>query len=108
MISFPSAPNASLNMHKANDELLDMAEVAVGAVRELATSGRYSIDQNDEMLDHRSGTSTEFAMYKVGLKYSYTMELRDTGTQGFLLAPSYIDSTGREIFEMIQAMADYL
>lgn len=108
MISFPTAPNATLNMHKLNDDLLDMAEVAASAVRELATSGRYSIDQTNEMLDYGSGTSTEYAMYKVGVKYSYTFELRDTGTQGFLLAPSYIDSTGRETFEMIQAMADYL
>lgn len=85
-----------------------MAEVAVNALRDFASSGRYSIDNTNEMLSISSGTSTDYAMHKVGIKYSYTMELRDTGTQGFLLSPSYIDSTGSETYEMIKAMIDFL
>lgn len=55
-----------------------------------------------------SGTSTDYAMHQAGIRYSYTIELRDTGTQGFLLSPSYIDTTGLETYEMIKAMVDYI
>lgn len=85
-----------------------MAEVAVNSLRDLASSGRYSIDHSHEMSDVHSGTSTDYAMHEAGIKYSFTIELRDTGTQGFLLSPSYIDTTGMEVFEMVKAMADYV
>lgn len=60
------------------------------------------------MLDLRSGTSTDYAMHEAAIKYSFTIELRDTGTQGFLLSPSYIDTTGLEVFEMVKSMAEYI
>lgn len=85
-----------------------MAEVAVNALRDFASTGRYSIDSTNEMLSESFGTSTDYAMHKAGIKYSYTIELRDTGTQGFLLSPSYIDTTGLETFEMVKAMVDFL
>lgn len=47
-------------------------------------------------------------MHDVGIKYSYTIELRDTGTHGFLLPPAYIESTARDCFEIIKSMVDYL
>lgn len=85
-----------------------MAEVAVNALRDFASTGRYSIDSTNEMLSQSSGTSTDYALHKAGIKYSYTIELRDTGTQGFLLSPSYIDTTGLEAYEMVKAMVDFL
>lgn len=84
-----------------------MAEVAVNALRDLASSGRYSVDNTNEMSSLKSGTSADYAMQN-GIKYSYTVQLRDTGTQGFLLSPSYIDSTGLEAYEMIKAMVDFI
>lgn len=98
-ITYPSGANAN--------DLRDMAEVAANAVRDLATEGRYSVDNSHEMHGTGYGSSTEYAMHVSGIKYSYRFELRDTGTQGFLLAPSYIDTTGLETFEMIKAMATY-
>lgn len=85
-----------------------MAEVAVNALRDFASSGRYIVDNTNDMSCSKSGTSTDYAMHKANIKYSYTVELRDTGTQGFLLSPSYIDTTGLEAYEMIKAMVDYL
>lgn len=85
-----------------------MAEMAMDALRNFASSARYTIDNNNDMQDGRSGTSDAYAMYDIGIKYSYTIQLRDTGTHGFLLPPTYIDSTGRETFEMLKAMVDYL
>lgn len=99
-ISYPQAVNAN--------DLRDMAEVAVNALRDLASSGRYTVDNTHEMSALSSGTSTDYAMFVSGIKYSYRIELRDTGTQGFLLSPSYIDTTGLEIYEMIKAMVNYI
>lgn len=99
-ITYPSTVNAN--------DLRDMAEVAANALRDLASSGRYTVDNSHEMRGASSGSSTDYAMHVSGIKYSYRFELRDTGTQGFLLSPSYIDTTGLEAFEMIKAMVNYL
>lgn len=106
-ITYPSTINSTYGATQRSNDLRDMAEVAVNALRDFA-SGRYSIDNTNEMLSDGSGTSTDFALHKAGIKYSYTIELRDTGTQGFLLSPSYIDTTGIETFEMVKAMVDFL
>lgn len=108
MITYPTTVNSSYSETQKSNDLRDVAEIAVNALRDLTSSGRYSIDNTNEMLDKRTGTSTDFALHKIGIKYSYTIELRDTGTQGFLLSPSYIDTTGLETFEMIKAMVDYV
>lgn len=108
MIAYPSTANSTFSASQRSNDLRDIAEMAVNSLRDLASSGRYSIDHSNEMLDLRSGTSTDYAMHEAGIKYSFTIELRDTGTQGFLLSPSYIDTTGLEVFEMIKAMAEYL
>lgn len=39
------------------------------------------------------------------IKYSYTIELRDTGKYGFILPPSEILSTGKEAFIAVSALA---
>lgn len=82
--------------------------MAMDSLRNFASSARYTIDNNNDMQDERSGTSDAYAMHDIGIKYSYTIQLRDTGTHGFLLPPTYIDTTGRETFEMLKAMVDYL
>lgn len=107
-ITYPSTVNTTFDASQRSNDLRDMAEVAVNALRDFASSGRYSVDNTNEMSSSSSGTSTDYAMHKTGIKYSYTIELRDTGTQGFLLSPSYIDTTGLEAYEMIKAMVDYL
>ena len=44
-----------------------------------------------------SGTASDWVAGELGIPYSYTMELRDTGTPyGFLLPPEQIIPTARE------------
>ena len=43
-----------------------------------------------------SGGSLDYALGEGGIKYSFGMELRDTGTFGFLLPPSQILPTSEE------------
>ena len=44
-----------------------------------------------------SGNAVDFAKGKLGIPYVYTIELRDTGMNGFLLPPDQIIPTGEEI-----------
>lgn len=85
-----------------------MAQVSLEALRGSGSSARYTVDNTNEMMFARSGSSDLYAMYDLDIKYSYTMELRDTGTHGFLLPPSNIDSTAKETFEIIKGMVDFI
>lgn len=87
---------------------MDMAQIAIESMRGISGNTRYIIDGLNEMMYTRSGSSDSYAMHNMDIKYSYTLELRDTGTHGFLLPTSYIEQTARETFEMIKAMIDYM
>ena len=52
-----------------------------------------------------AGGSDDWAKGAAGIKYAYTVELRDDGTYGFLLPASQIVPTGRETFAAIKAIA---
>lgn len=55
-----------------------------------------------------SGSSADYTYGQCGVKYSYGVELRDTGEYGFLLPPDQIVPSGQEIFSAVVAMADYV
>ncbi len=52
------------------------------------------------------GTCSDWA-YGFGGVYSWTFELRDTGTYGFILPPDQILPTGEEIFAAIDTLASW-
>lgn len=85
-----------------------MAQVAIESLRATGSSTRYSLDSANEMLFSRTGSADAFAMYDAGIKYAYTLELRDTGTHSFLLPASNIESSAREAFEIVRGMVDYI
>jgi hypothetical protein len=51
------------------------------------------------------GGADDWAKGKAGIKYAYTVELRDVGTYGFLLPATQIVPTGKETFAAIKAIA---
>ena len=51
-----------------------------------------------------SGGSDDWAKGTLGIPYTYTIELPDTGRFGFLLPASRIESVGKEAFVGIEAM----
>ena len=55
-----------------------------------------------------SGTSTDWAYEKGGVKFSFGVELRDTGRHGFLLPPNQIIPTGEEIYAALIASLSYI
>ena len=52
-------------------------------------------------LDHVGGSSCDWARAVAGVRYSYTLELRDRGQYGFLLPQSLIEPTANETFHGI-------
>ena len=53
--------------------------------------------------DSAAGGSDDYAKGGAGIKYSYTVELRDTGTYGFLLPTTLIKPTVEETFAGLKA-----
>lgn len=56
-------------------------------------------------VDQNSGGSKDYTYGKLGIKYSFALELRDRGRYGFLLPANQIVPTAMETFEGIKAMA---
>jgi len=54
--------------------------------------------------DVASGSSEDWVKALAGVKYTYTVELRDNGTYGFLLPAEYIDESGREMFSALNTL----
>ena len=52
-----------------------------------------------------AGGSDDWAHGTAGIKYSYTIELRDTGDHGFVLPKEQIIESGDETFAAIMDMA---
>lgn len=57
--------------------------------------------------DPAAGGSDDWA-YDLGVKYSYTFELRDTGRYGFLLPESQIKPTCEETMLAVKYIAAYV
>lgn len=84
----------------------DLESVGQAAVRAIErTHGtQYKVGPSASILYTASGTASDWAYEKAGIKYSYTIELRDTGTNGFLLPRQQIVPTGEETFNGLLAM----
>lgn len=108
LVSYPGKANSSYESIRPADDVHDMAQVAIESLRATGTTTRYSLDAANEMLFARSGSADAFAMHEAGIKYAYTLEMRDTGTHGFLLPASNIESAAREAFEIVRGMVDYM
>ena len=61
-----------------------------------------------ELPDSAAGASYDWVKGVAGVKYSYTLELRDTGRYGFLLPQSQIIPSGEEVWASVVAIADEL
>jgi len=86
------------------DDLLAVATIGAEALK--ATHGEtYEVGCIPCMLYVASGGSLDWTLGEAGIPYSYGMELRDTGSYGFLLPPEQIIPTGEEVWAFHEAVA---
>ncbi|KAE8604296.1 hypothetical protein XENTR_v10014663 [Xenopus tropicalis] len=87
----------------------ELDEIAKGAVAELqglyGTS--YTYGPSASTIYPTAGSSDDWA-YSLGIKYSFTFELRDEGKKGFLLPQSQIKATCQETTLAVAYIAKYV
>lgn len=70
-----------------------------------AVSGEsYSVGPSGALLYPAAGASDDWAK-SLGIKYTYTVELRDKGRHGFILPASSIENTSKEALAFVLTVA---
>ncbi|CAG0886878.1 unnamed protein product [Darwinula stevensoni] len=88
------------------DDLRELGEIAITALAEVHGT-EYEFGATTEIFYFAPGPSDDWAKGAAGIKYAYTIELRDTGTFGFLLPPEQIIPTGEETWAAVAAVARF-
>ena len=87
----------------SSGEHYDVASACEGAVRsENPTSSGYS------RMETGGGSAIDWFYHELGVRYSYQIKLRDTGSYGFLLPKENIIPTGEEAFNAVKYFGDFL
>lgn len=83
-----------------NQQLQRIANLAVKSLQ-----SKYDVIHSGADLYMASGTSMDYVKSQMNVSYTYTIELgpdvNDTNNYGFILPPSYIIPTGKEMFDAI-------
>ncbi|XP_072767295.1 carboxypeptidase B [Anoplolepis gracilipes] len=85
-------------------DMINVAKKAINAIAKVHGT-HYQLGPVTDLMYPISGASDDWAKGVAGIKYSYTVELRDRGTYGFLLPATQIVPTAREIWAGIRAIA---
>ncbi|XP_053925385.1 carboxypeptidase O [Cuculus canorus] len=89
-----------------NEELMNVAEKAAAAL--MGKYGtRYQVGSTSSILYNNSGSSRDWA-HMIGIPLSYTFELRDNGTHGFVLPSDQIQPTCEETMLAVTTIIDYV
>lgn len=65
---------------------------------------RYTVGPAAIVLYPASGCSDDWGK-SIGIKYTYTIELRDWGRYGFVLPPKFIEPTAKEALAFVRTLA---
>ncbi|XP_020913424.2 carboxypeptidase B [Exaiptasia diaphana] len=90
---------------KDHRELMRVSKAGVDAIRNSGYGTQYRYGSSSVIIYANSGGSKDYTYGELGVKYSFALELRDTGRYGFLLPPQQIIPTCIETFNGIIAMA---
>ncbi|XP_023397824.1 carboxypeptidase O [Loxodonta africana] len=92
------------NKSSNHEELIEVGEKAANALK--AKHGMtYRVGSSADILYSTSGSSRDWAR-DIGIPFSYTFELRDTGTHGFILPEDQIQPTCEETMEAVLSVLD--
>ncbi|XP_058132642.1 carboxypeptidase B2 isoform X4 [Dasypus novemcinctus] len=101
-ILFPYSYNRSKT--KDHEELSLVASEAVHAIERTHKNIKYTHGSGSESFYLAPGGADDW-IYDLGIKYSFTIELRDTGKYGFLLPARYIKPTCKEAMVAVYKIA---
>ncbi|KAJ2916672.1 hypothetical protein MD484_g3762, partial [Candolleomyces efflorescens] len=106
MISTPF----SYTCDKYPKDIEDQTEAAYGAVQAIKASHGLHFESGRvcETLYEAPGNILDWMYSKEGIKYSYAVHLRDTGTWGFSLPPKYIRPVGEETSGMVRYLGKFI
>ncbi|XP_071661691.1 carboxypeptidase B2 isoform X2 [Patagioenas fasciata] len=104
MVLFPYS--YTMEKSKDHDELESLAKKAAKAIKR-TTKKTYRLGPGAQTIYLAPGGSDDWA-YDLGIKYSFTIELRDTGTYGFLLPPQEIKPTCLEALSAVKEIAKHV
>ncbi|NXD81852.1 CBPB2 Carboxypeptidase, partial [Halcyon senegalensis] len=104
MVLFPYS--YTMDKSKDHDELESLAKKAVKAIKR-TTRKTYRPGAGASTIYLAPGGSDDWA-YDLGIKYSFTIELRDTGTYGFLLPSQEIKPTCLEALSAVKEIAQHV
>jgi carboxypeptidase A1 len=82
-------------------------DLAVAALRSV-NGVRFKAGPVCRIIYQASGGSLDWAYAKGGVKYSYAVELRDTGRHGFILPADQIVPSGEETLAAVIALNEYI
>ncbi|NXV03879.1 CBPB2 Carboxypeptidase, partial [Cettia cetti] len=94
------------NKSKDHEELESLAQKAAEAIKR-TTRKTYRPGAGAQTIYLAPGGSDDWA-YDLGIKYSFTFELRDTGTYGFLLPSQQIRPTCLEALSAVKEIAQHI
>lgn len=90
------------------EDLVEAALGAAAAARNHPDGARYGVGAACDLLPRASGSLMDWMYVERSVKYSYYVELRDTGAWGFLLPPSEIRSTGEDALGGVLFLAEFI
>ncbi|KAB0359501.1 hypothetical protein FD754_003657 [Muntiacus muntjak] len=92
------------NKSNNHEELIQVGQKAANALK--AKHGtNYRVGSSADILYATSGSSRDWAR-DIGIPFSYTFELRDNGTYGFVLPEAQIQATCEETMEAVLSVLD--
>uniref|UniRef100_A0A8C7EMX9 Carboxypeptidase B2 n=1 Tax=Neovison vison TaxID=452646 RepID=A0A8C7EMX9_NEOVI len=104
-IVFPYSYNRSKS--KDHEELSLVASEAARAIENIDKNIRYTHGSGSETFYLAPGGSDDW-IYDLGIKYSFTIELRDKGEYGFLLPQRYIRPTCTEALAAVSKIVEHV
>nr|XP_020826851.1 carboxypeptidase B2 isoform X2 [Phascolarctos cinereus] len=105
MVLFPYS--YTISKSKDHEELSLVARQAVQAILRVNKNVYYTYGPGAPTIYLSPGGSDDWA-YDMGIKYSFTFELRDKGQYGFLLPERFIRPTVIEIFAAVNSIASHV
>ncbi|XP_039281417.1 carboxypeptidase B isoform X3 [Nilaparvata lugens] len=93
---------------KVPPDYADLDRVGRKMARAIQSAGgpSYTVGNSAATLYAASGGADDWAKGAAGIKYTYTIELRDNGAYGFVLPAQFIEPTARDAMAAIKVIAE--